>query len=122
MGIRENIINLRKQNNLTQDELAKIAGVSRGAVSQWEGGFSEPRMGAVQKMADHFGIKKSDLIEDSPTPDPDFDHLARNYRAMAPEGRAALLATSDALAAQFPLQPAENCGGGCSMPKEAETK
>ena len=110
MGIRENIVNLRKQHGLTQDELAKVAGVSRGAVSQWEGGFSEPRMGAVQRMADYFGIKKSDLIEDSDS-DPDFDRLARNYRAMPPEGRAALLATSDALAKQLGNVP----GGGCSI-------
>ena len=123
MGIRDNIVNLRKQHNLTQDELAKIAGVSRGAVSQWEGGFSEPRMGAIQRIADHFGLKKSDLIEDSdPDAAPDETAVVRNMRRMAPQGRAALLATSDALAAQFPLQPAENCGGGCSMPKEAETK
>lgn len=64
MGIRRNIIKLRKQYNLTQEELAKIADVSRGAVSQWEGGFSEPRMGSIQRIADHFGIRKSDLIED----------------------------------------------------------
>ncbi len=113
MGLRENIINLRKRYGLTQDELAKIAGVSRGAVSQWEGGFSEPRMGAIQRMADHFGLKKSDLIEDpAPTSDPAFDALARNYRALGPEGRAALVATSDALAKQLGNVP----GGGCSMP------
>ncbi len=64
MGIRENIIELRELFDITQAELAKIAGVSRGAVSQWEGGFSEPRMGAIQKMADHFGIYKSNIIED----------------------------------------------------------
>ncbi len=64
MGIRENIIELRKRKHITQEELAKIAGVSRGAVSQWEGGFSEPRMGAIQNIADHFGISKSDIIED----------------------------------------------------------
>ena len=56
MGIRENIVLLRKHFGVTQEELAKIAGVTRGAVSQWEGGFSEPRMGAIQKMADHFAI------------------------------------------------------------------
>lgn len=64
MGVSENIIKLRKLYGLTQDELAKIAGVTRGAVSQWEGGFSEPRMGSVQRMADHFGIYKSNIIED----------------------------------------------------------
>ena len=65
MGIRENIIELRKREKITQEELAKIANVSRGAVSQWEGGFSEPRMGAIQNIADHFGITKSSLIEDN---------------------------------------------------------
>lgn len=64
MSIRENIITLRKIFDITQEELAGVAGVSRGAVSQWEGGFSEPRMGAIQRIADHFGIYKSNIIED----------------------------------------------------------
>lgn len=64
MSIRENIIALRTLYNITQEELASIAGVSRGAVSQWEGGFSEPRMGAIQKIADHYHILKSNIIED----------------------------------------------------------
>lgn len=64
MSIRQNIIRLRELHHITQEELAAIAGVSRGAVSQWEGGFSEPRMGAIQKIADHFGLLKSNIIED----------------------------------------------------------
>lgn len=39
MAIRENIIKLRDKYQITQEQLADIAGVSRGAVSQWEGGF-----------------------------------------------------------------------------------
>lgn len=64
MGIKENIAELRKREKLTQEEFAKIAGVTRAAVAQWESGFSEPRMGSIQKLADHFGISKSDIIED----------------------------------------------------------
>ena len=64
MGVRENIVELRRRYGITQEELAKIAGVSRGAVSQWEGGFSEPRMGAIQRIADHYGLLKSNIIED----------------------------------------------------------
>lgn len=64
MGIRENIVELRKRYDITQDDLAKIANVSRSAVAQWEGGFTEPRMGAVQLIDDHFHIKKSCIIED----------------------------------------------------------
>ena len=64
MSIRENIVKLREMFDITQEQLADIAGVSRGAVSQWEGGFSEPRMGSIQKIADHFHISKSNIIED----------------------------------------------------------
>lgn len=64
MGVRENIIKLRELTGITQQQLASIADVSRSAVSLWEIGDSEPRMGAVQLMADHFGIRKYNIIED----------------------------------------------------------
>lgn len=63
MGIKENIAELRKREKLTQEEFAKIAGVTRAAVAQWESGFSEPRMGSIQKLADHFGISKSEVVD-----------------------------------------------------------
>ena len=64
MGVSENIKLLRSRFELTQDELGKIAGVSGKAVHTWETGSREPRMGAIQKIADHFGLSKSALIED----------------------------------------------------------
>jgi len=86
MPIGENIKRLRTIHGLSQKEFARIAGVSDKAVSTWESGLKEPRMGAVQKIADHFGLKKSNLIEDngldisithaqSPTPAPASDDL-----------------------------------------------
>lgn len=67
MGIKENIKRLRALHSISQKDLATIAGVSDKAVSSWEMGHKEPRMGAIQKIADHFGMKKSDIIEDDPT-------------------------------------------------------
>lgn len=64
MSIAENIKKLREKYGLTQEELAKIAGVTNKAVSTWETGVKAPRMGAIEKIANHFGIKKSNLIED----------------------------------------------------------
>lgn len=64
MGISENIKRLREKYSLSQKELGLIAGVSDKAVSTWEQGLKEPRMGAIQKIADHFGLKKSNIIED----------------------------------------------------------
>lgn len=66
MGIAENIKRLRESHGLTQEELGKIAKVSAMAVSQWENGRAVPRMGAVERMAQYFGVKKSQLIEDAP--------------------------------------------------------
>lgn len=51
-------------HGLTQAELGKIAGVSDKAISTWENGTAEPRMGAVQKIADYFDIKKSEIIDE----------------------------------------------------------
>jgi transcriptional regulator with XRE-family HTH domain len=64
MGIPENIKFLRSKYGLSQKELGAIAGVTDKAVWSWENGEKEPRMGAIQKIADHFGLKKSDIIED----------------------------------------------------------
>lgn len=86
MGVRENIAELRRRYGITQEELAKIAGVSRGAVSQWEGGFSEPRMGAIQRIADHYGLLKSNIIEEGGmmTPLPANAIPVRGTSAMVP--------------------------------------
>lgn len=58
-----NVKRLLELTGLTHEELGEIAGVSRSAVSQWVRGVAEPRMGAVQRIADHFGIWKADVIE-----------------------------------------------------------
>ncbi len=112
MTVAANIKRYREDLGLTQGDLADKLGVARSTVTQWENGWSSPRMGMVQKLAGVFHVSTSDIVADdaavSPAPDPDFDRLARNYRAMAPEGRAALLATSDALAKQLGNVP----GGG----------
>lgn len=67
MTIGENIKNLRLQHGLSQAELAKVAGVSDKAVSSWEQNKATPRMGAIQKMADFFGVQKSVIIESNAT-------------------------------------------------------
>ena len=64
MALSDNIRLLREHFNITQKELAAVANVSESAVSLWELGKSQPRMGVIQKIADHFGIKKSNIIED----------------------------------------------------------
>ena len=38
---KDNIVQLRKLNQMTQEELAEIVGVSRQAVAKWESGVSQ---------------------------------------------------------------------------------
>lgn len=65
MSIGTNIKNLRMEHGLSQLQIAKITGTTDKAVSSWENDISIPRMGAIEKLAAYFGIRKSDIIEDS---------------------------------------------------------
>lgn len=65
MTIAKNIKELRTIFGVTQKELASIAGVTENAVSKWENGYAEPRMGAIEKIAACYGISKSNIIEDN---------------------------------------------------------
>ena len=44
-------------------ELADIWGFPYSTVSEWVNGRKYPRIDKIEIMADYFGIKKSDLVE-----------------------------------------------------------
>lgn len=48
----------------TQKELAEVAGVSAPTFNEWINEKKYPRIDKIQKLADYFGILKSDLIEE----------------------------------------------------------
>ena len=55
---------LRKQNGLTQEELADKLGVSRQAVAKWERGESVPDIAAYIQLADLYGTTVDMLVRD----------------------------------------------------------
>lgn len=63
MSIANNIKRLRTDNNWTQEQLAEKVGVTRATVTQWETGWSQPRMGAVQRLAGAFGVSVSEVVD-----------------------------------------------------------
>lgn len=67
MGFRENIKRIRLERDMTQEQLAKLLDISRSAITQWESGWSEPKMGRIEDIAAVLGVKKAELIEDSYT-------------------------------------------------------
>lgn len=48
----------------TQRDMAEIVGVSTATFSEWINAKKYPRIDKIEKMADYFGILKSDLIEE----------------------------------------------------------
>lgn len=64
MNLSANIKELRTRNDMTQEQLAKAIGVTRATVTQWETGWSQPRMGAVEKLAAFFGVPVSEIVDD----------------------------------------------------------
>ena len=62
--------NLKKymaESGKTQRELADVVGVSAPTFNEWVNGKKFPRIDRIQKLADYFGIMKSDLIEEKLT-------------------------------------------------------
>ena len=54
---------LRKQRNLTQEQLAEALGISCQAVSKWENGVSDPSTSNLIALAKLFGLSAEDLLE-----------------------------------------------------------
>ncbi len=82
---------------LTQKEVAASIGVSPQTFNTWCKGIAIPRMSKIQKIADYFCIKKSDLIDEASSSDeyqadlPSLTdserQLIENYRRLNPAGQ-----------------------------------
>lgn len=59
-----NLKKLMEENDKTQNDIAQIAGVSQGTVSDWLTGKKYPRMDKIQKITDFFGLPITALVND----------------------------------------------------------
>ena len=64
MILADKIIELRKKNGWSQEELAEKLGVSRQAVSKWEGAQSVPDIQRILEMSRLFGVSTDYLLKD----------------------------------------------------------
>lgn len=62
MEFKDRLIKLRKELNITQEELAKRVGYTRTAVSAWEIGRNEPSNADTIKLANFFGVTTDYLL------------------------------------------------------------
>lgn len=75
----DNIVQLRKLHNMTQEDLADKVGVTRQAVAQWESGRTCPNLTQSKAIADAFEVTLDDLVEFEPA-----DNLGLN---VPPKGK-----------------------------------
>ena len=64
MILADKIIDERKKNGWSQEELAEQLGVSRQSVSKWESAGSVPDLKKVIQMAELFGVSTDYLLKD----------------------------------------------------------
>ena len=64
MELGKNIVKLRKDNNLTQDELAEKLFVTRQTVSNWETCKNYPDLETIVKISDEFNIPLDELLKE----------------------------------------------------------
>lgn len=62
MNLADNLKKIRKENNLSQEQLAEKLGVSRQSVSKWESGQAYPEMDKVLQLAKMFNLNIDDLF------------------------------------------------------------
>ena len=62
INLAGNILALRRQRGLTQEQLAEVLGVSVGAVYKWEAGLSLPELDRIMELADFFDTSVDVLL------------------------------------------------------------
>ncbi|COO02974.1 phage transcriptional repressor [Streptococcus pneumoniae] len=104
--IAENITHFRKQRGITQKELAKEVGISASTMTDYMKLRSAPSFGVIQKLADYFGVRKSDIdttfkeeTTDSLPDTPDFltQQITDKVVQLTPDNKKIVLRTSEEL-------------------------
>ena len=63
---KDNLIQLRKLQNMTQEDIAEKVGVSRQAVAKWESGETTPDLEKARLLAGALGVSLDDLTNYEP--------------------------------------------------------
>lgn len=62
LNLSDNIIRLRHEKKLTQEELADYMGVTKASVSKWEKGINTPDLMLLPQLAAYFDVTVDELI------------------------------------------------------------
>lgn len=70
MSFADNLITLRKQAGLSQEQLGDEIGVSRQAISKWENGTTTPELDKLTALGDFFAVSLDQLVGRDTAPSP----------------------------------------------------
>ena len=65
--IRKRLIQCRTDNQLTQTDVARVAGKSKNAVASWEQGLSLPDIYTLYRLSKYYKVSMEYLYENNPT-------------------------------------------------------
>lgn len=95
MSIGSRIKELRIKHNITQEELAKMIGVTKGAIANYENEVSSPKIDLMYKLFDaldcdanylHQDDMKALTYKNKATPE-EFENIIKKYRSLDPYGQ-----------------------------------
>ena len=59
---KERLKELRMENNITQEKLGKMMGMSKMTISHWESGYCEPSIAQLIMLSDIFSVSIDYLV------------------------------------------------------------
>lgn len=111
MDISQKIYRLRTESGMTQQELAKVAGVSDKAVSAWEKGIRDPKLQPLRRICEYFHIDLNVFIDTSS--DVYKSDMPANLRPLQPMQKIPLVGT---IACGEPILAQENISDYVDLP------
>ncbi len=82
MNLKDKLTKLRKDNNLTQDELAEKLYISRQTISNWENGRTYPDIETLILISNKFNISLDDLLKTDKEVIKDMDKKIRSHKKL----------------------------------------
>lgn len=79
-----NLREILNEKGVSQQTLADNIGVSKSAVSFWLSGQKYPSPGKIQKIADYLGVRKSQLIDETPPVSVEVERVAHKLEQLTP--------------------------------------
>ena len=77
LRLPENLIRLRREKRITQEELAAFVGVTKASVSKWENAQSTPDIFILPQLAAFFDVTVDELLGYEPQLEKKQSHLRR---------------------------------------------